>query len=159
MPMERMSMRHVLDCVRLKNSGMSTREIARRVGAASSTVDAQALDVARCAVRHVAPAARRQRRLHVPPLQQFDRKPRLPQRCVKPLRQWPGLQPDPLQAQSQRAEPGDQCLRLTGIEPPERSCRSRRQHIRSSIPTIRQFRHNRSWSSLNDAWSGPVRLR
>jgi transposase len=38
MPMERMSMRHVRDCVRLKNAGMSTREIARRVGVASSTV-------------------------------------------------------------------------------------------------------------------------
>ena len=35
----------------------------------------------------------------------------------------------------------------------------RRQHTRSSIPTTRQFRHNSSWSSLNDAWSGPVRLR
>ena len=56
---------------------------------------------------------RRQRRLHVPRLQQFDRKPHLPQRRIKPLRQWPGLQPDPLQPQSQRAEPGDQCLRLT----------------------------------------------
>jgi IS30 family transposase len=38
MPMERMSMRHVRDCVRLKNAGMTTREIARRVGVASSTV-------------------------------------------------------------------------------------------------------------------------
>ena len=38
MPMERMSMRHVRDCVRLKNAGMSMREIARRVGIASSTV-------------------------------------------------------------------------------------------------------------------------
>ena len=38
MPMERMSMRHVRDCPRLKNTGISTREIARRVGIASSTV-------------------------------------------------------------------------------------------------------------------------
>ena len=38
MPMERMPMRHVRDCVRLKNAGMSTREIARRVEVASSTV-------------------------------------------------------------------------------------------------------------------------
>ena len=38
MPMERMPMRQVRDCVRLKNAGMSTREIARRVGVASSTV-------------------------------------------------------------------------------------------------------------------------
>jgi hypothetical protein len=27
MPMERMSMRHVRDCVRLKNAGISTRDI------------------------------------------------------------------------------------------------------------------------------------
>ena len=32
MPKERMLMRHVRDCVRLKNAGMSMREIARRVG-------------------------------------------------------------------------------------------------------------------------------
>ncbi len=38
MPMERMSMRHVHDCLRLKSIGISTREIARRVGVASSTV-------------------------------------------------------------------------------------------------------------------------
>ena len=38
MPMERMAMRQVRDCVRLKNAGMSTREIARRVGVAPSTV-------------------------------------------------------------------------------------------------------------------------
>jgi transposase len=38
MPMERMSMRHVRDCVSLKNAGMKTREIARRVGVASSMV-------------------------------------------------------------------------------------------------------------------------
>ena len=38
MPMERVSMRHVRDCLRLKNAGLSTREIARRVGVASSTV-------------------------------------------------------------------------------------------------------------------------
>jgi transposase len=38
MPMERISMRRVRDCVRLKNAGISTREIARRVGVASSTV-------------------------------------------------------------------------------------------------------------------------
>lgn len=38
MPMDRMPMRQVRDCVRLKNAGMSTREIARRVGVASSTV-------------------------------------------------------------------------------------------------------------------------
>jgi len=38
MPMERISMRHVRDCLRLKNAGMSTREIAQRDGVASSTV-------------------------------------------------------------------------------------------------------------------------
>jgi transposase len=38
MPMERISMRHVRDCLRLKDAGLSTREIARRVGVASSTV-------------------------------------------------------------------------------------------------------------------------
>ena len=38
MPMERMAMRQVRDCVRLKNAGMSTREIAWRVGVAASTV-------------------------------------------------------------------------------------------------------------------------
>jgi transposase len=38
MPMERMSMRHVRECLRLKSAGISTREIARRVGVASSTV-------------------------------------------------------------------------------------------------------------------------
>ena len=38
MPTERMSMRHVRDCVRSKNTGISTRAIARRVGVASSTV-------------------------------------------------------------------------------------------------------------------------
>ena len=47
MPMERMSMRHVRDCVRLKNAGISTREIARRVGVASSTVR---LTLRRCEV-------------------------------------------------------------------------------------------------------------
>jgi hypothetical protein len=31
-------MRHVRDCLRLKGAGISTREIARRVGAAASTV-------------------------------------------------------------------------------------------------------------------------
>ena len=38
MPMERMSMRRVRDCLRLKSAGISTREIARRLGVASSTV-------------------------------------------------------------------------------------------------------------------------
>lgn len=38
MPMERMPMRHVRDCLRLKNAGMATREIAQRVGVAPSTV-------------------------------------------------------------------------------------------------------------------------
>src|SRR3984893_14970668 len=38
MPRERMSMRHVRECLRLKSAGISTREIARRVGVASSTV-------------------------------------------------------------------------------------------------------------------------
>ena len=38
MPMERMSMRHVRDCLRLKSAGLSTREIARRIGVSSSTV-------------------------------------------------------------------------------------------------------------------------
>lgn len=38
MPMERISIRRVRDCVRLKNAGISTREIARRVGVASSTL-------------------------------------------------------------------------------------------------------------------------
>jgi transposase len=36
MPMERLAMRHVRDVIRLKSSGMPTREIAGRVGAASS---------------------------------------------------------------------------------------------------------------------------
>lgn len=51
MPMERMSMRHVRDCVRLKNAGMSTREIARRVGVVSSTVR---LTLRRCAAAGIA---------------------------------------------------------------------------------------------------------
>src|SRR5258708_4786055 len=51
MPMERMSMRHVRDCVRLKDAGMSTREIARRVGVASSTVR---LTLRRCEVAGIA---------------------------------------------------------------------------------------------------------
>jgi len=51
MPMERMSMRHVRDCVRLKNAGISTREIARRVGVASSTVR---LTLRRCAAAGIA---------------------------------------------------------------------------------------------------------
>ena len=38
MPMERMLMSHARDCVSLKNAGISMREIARRVGVASSTV-------------------------------------------------------------------------------------------------------------------------
>ena len=38
MPMERMSMRHVRDCLRLKQAGISTREVARRVGVSPSTV-------------------------------------------------------------------------------------------------------------------------
>lgn len=50
MPMERMPMRHVRDCVRLKNAGMSTREIARPVGVAPSTVR---LTLDRCAAAGV----------------------------------------------------------------------------------------------------------
>ena len=46
MPMERISMRRVRDCLRLKNAGLSTREIARRVGVAASTVR---LTLRRCA--------------------------------------------------------------------------------------------------------------
>jgi hypothetical protein len=38
MPMDRMSMRHVREGVRLTNSRMTTRDIARRVGVASSTL-------------------------------------------------------------------------------------------------------------------------
>ena len=38
MPAERLAMRHVRDVIRLKLAGMATREIARRVGAAPSTV-------------------------------------------------------------------------------------------------------------------------
>ena len=38
MPTERFAMRHVRDVIRLKSAGMSTREIARRMGAAPSTV-------------------------------------------------------------------------------------------------------------------------
>src|SRR6266581_83880 len=38
MPTERLAMRHVRDVIRLKAAGMPSREIARRVGAAPSTV-------------------------------------------------------------------------------------------------------------------------
>jgi hypothetical protein len=38
MPTERLAMRHVRDVIRLRSAGMPTREIARRVGAAPSTV-------------------------------------------------------------------------------------------------------------------------
>ena len=38
MPTERLAMRHVRDVMRLKSAGMASREIARRVGAAPSTV-------------------------------------------------------------------------------------------------------------------------
>jgi len=38
MPTERLAMRHVRDVMRLKSAGMPSREIARRVGAAPSTV-------------------------------------------------------------------------------------------------------------------------
>ena len=38
MPMERVAMRLVRDCLRLKSGGVSTREIARRIGVAPSTV-------------------------------------------------------------------------------------------------------------------------
>jgi transposase len=51
MPMERMSMRHVRECLRLKSAGISTREIARRVGVASSTVR---LTLRRCEVAGIA---------------------------------------------------------------------------------------------------------
>jgi transposase len=40
MPRERLAMRHVRDVMRLKAAGMPSREIARRVGAAPSTVRA-----------------------------------------------------------------------------------------------------------------------
>ena len=46
MPMERVAMRLVRDCLRLKSSGVSTREIARRIGVAPSTVR---LTLRRCA--------------------------------------------------------------------------------------------------------------
>src|SRR5258708_7980927 len=38
MPRERFAMRHVRDVIRLKSAGLPTREIARRVGTASSRV-------------------------------------------------------------------------------------------------------------------------
>jgi predicted DNA-binding transcriptional regulator AlpA len=38
MPTERLAMRHVRDVIRLKSAGMPSREIARRVGTAASTV-------------------------------------------------------------------------------------------------------------------------
>src|SRR6202795_5177137 len=38
MPTERLAMRHVRDVIRLKSAGMPSREIARRVGTAPSTV-------------------------------------------------------------------------------------------------------------------------
>jgi transposase len=38
MPTERFAMRHVRDVIKLKSAGLPTREIARRVGAAPSTV-------------------------------------------------------------------------------------------------------------------------
>ena len=38
MPTERLAMRHVRDVMRLKSAGMASREIARRVGTAPSTV-------------------------------------------------------------------------------------------------------------------------
>src|SRR5580704_16876313 len=38
MPTERLAMRHLRDVIRLKSAGMPTREIARRVGTAPSTV-------------------------------------------------------------------------------------------------------------------------
>ncbi|MDA9392519.1 hypothetical protein WN73_18460 [Bradyrhizobium sp. CCBAU 45394] len=38
MPTERLAMRHARDVIRLKSAGMPTREIARRVGTAPSTV-------------------------------------------------------------------------------------------------------------------------
>ena len=50
MPMERMSMRRVRDCLRLKSAGISTREIARRLGVASSTVR---LTLCRCEAAEV----------------------------------------------------------------------------------------------------------
>jgi len=51
MPMERMSMRRVRDCLRLKSAGISTREIARRLGVASSTVR---LTLRRCEAADIA---------------------------------------------------------------------------------------------------------
>ena len=38
MPMERITMRRVRDIIRLKNAGVSTREIGRRAGGAPATV-------------------------------------------------------------------------------------------------------------------------
>ena len=43
---------------------------------------------------------------------QLDRKSRLPHRRIQPLRQRPGFQSDPRQAEAKRREPDDQHRRL-----------------------------------------------
>ena len=55
---------------------------------------------------------RRQRMLHMPRLQQLDRKATLLHRPEQPLRQRPRLKPDPRHIETQRPKPGDRCFRL-----------------------------------------------
>jgi hypothetical protein len=55
-----------------------------------------------------------ERLAHMPRLQQLHGKPGRLHRRKQPLRQRPGLQPDPLKAEAKRTEPGDQRLRLAG---------------------------------------------
>lgn len=50
----------------------------------------------------------------MPRLQQFHGKPGRLHRRKQPLRQWPGLRPDPLKAKAQRTELGDQGFRFAG---------------------------------------------
>ncbi len=50
---------------------------------------------------------------NMPRLQKLNRKTRLAQRCIEPLRQRSSLQADPLDLRAQQPEPGDQRLRLT----------------------------------------------
>ena len=105
--------------------------------------------IPRASLRPFSPASP-QRRLHVPRLQQFDRKPHLPQRRIKPLRQWPAS--SPIRSSLNPSEP-NQAISASGslatfasraILPFPSTTHA------SSIPTTRQFRHNSSWSSLND---------
>ena len=92
---------------------------------------------------------------HVPCLQQFDRKSRLAHGRAQPLRQGTSLQSDPLDRQPVRSEPGDQRFRLARNLALAHNLSLRHpQRTRSSIPKTRRFRHNSSWSSLDDAWSG-----